>query len=99
MAGGIQSFVIANVALVVPFLYGLVAMARAPRVGSRYGVVLAAAGVGAFAIHAWFLMKGRSEFRVPASIGVLVATLVTSLGLGWQSIRALRERVEVQPSS
>jgi hypothetical protein len=91
MSGGIQAFVLMNVALIVPFLYGLILLVRTPRVGARYGMVLSAVGVAAFVVHTWFFVHGHPEFRVPASIAVLAATLVTSLGLGWQSLKLLRE--------
>ncbi len=93
MEGDIQSFVLMNIPLVVPFLYGLILLVRVPRVGARFALALAILGVGAFGIHSWFLLQGRPEFRVPASIGVLTAALTCSLGLAWQSIKLLRRPV------
>ena len=90
MEGDIQGFVLGNLVLVTPFLYGLTVLVRRPRVGAWYGLALSASGVLAFGIHSWFLAQGRQEFREPASIGVLVAALITSLGLAWQSIKGLQ---------
>ncbi len=94
MPGGIQPFVLINVALILPFLYGLVRLVKTPRVGARFALVLAAVGVGAFAIHTWFFVLGRPEFRVPVSIAVLTAALATSLALGWRSLEVLRRPAE-----
>jgi hypothetical protein len=90
MSGEIQSFVLSNVPLVFVFVYGLIRLVKAPRVGARFGLALAVVGTAAFFIHAWFLLQGRPEFRVPASIAVLAVALATSIGLGWQSIKTLR---------
>ena len=90
LPGGIEGFLISNLVLVVPFLYGAVQVARAPRVGARFGLVLAAVGVAAFGIHSCFLLLGHPEFRSVTSVGVLTAALLSSLALGWASISTLR---------
>ena len=94
MEGDIQGFVLGNIVLTIPFLYGLIVLVRRPRVGVWYALALSASGMFAFGIHTWFLGQGRPEFRVPASIGVLVAALVTSLALAWQSVKLLRRPAE-----
>jgi hypothetical protein len=91
MDGGIQGFVLSNVLLIVPFLYGLLQVVRVPRVGARYGLSLAIIGVTAFGIHAWFLVQGRPEFRVAASVGILTAALFTSFVLAWASVKTMRK--------
>ncbi len=91
LPGGIQAFLVANLALLLPCLYGLVRIVRSPRAGAPFGLALAIAGVAAFGIHVWFLRQGRPEFRSPASVGVLMFTLLASIGLGWLSARALGE--------
>jgi len=91
MDGEIQGFVLGNVVLILPFLYGLVLVRSTPRAAARFGLVLSGIGVAAFAIHGWFLSQGHREFRVPVSLGILVAALLTSTLLGWASIRTLRE--------
>ena len=88
LPGGIQVFLIANLALLLVFLYGLVQVARTPRTGAAFGLALSLAGLTAFVIHVWFLSWGRSEFRSVASISILTATLLTSLGLGRVSLSA-----------
>jgi hypothetical protein len=90
LGGGIQGFLLANLAVVVPFLYGLVRVVQEPRIGARFGLVLAVAGIAAFGIHTWFIVAGRPEFRLPASVMVLGGTLVASLALLRVSLRTLR---------
>ena len=90
LPGDIQGFVLSNIVLILPFLYGLLQVVKAPRVGARFGLALSVMGVAAFCIHTWFLAQGRPEFRVPVSIAVLTAALVTSVGLGWASVKTLR---------
>ena len=99
MPGGIQVFVLVNVALILPFLYGLTCLVREPRTGAPYGVVLSGVGVFAFLIHMWFFAQGRPEFRAPVSIVVLVVTLGTSMALGWQSVKVLREQARERAPS
>jgi peptidoglycan/LPS O-acetylase OafA/YrhL len=72
------------------FLFGLVRVVRAPRVGARFALALSLVGIATFFIHLWFLWQGHPEFRVSTSWGILSGALVASLALGWQSIRVLR---------
>jgi len=90
LPGGIQPFLVANFALLLPFLYGLVRLSRSPRAGAPFSVALACAGVAAFGIHTYFLLRGRPEFRLPASLAVLGVTLATSVGLLVVSVWTLR---------
>lgn len=95
-AGGSQAFVLENIVLTLPFLWGIVWLVRAPRVGARFAVVLAALGIAAFGVHMWLFAQGRPGFRTPVSIGVLVCALSASIVLGWRSIRLLLGREDRQ---
>jgi hypothetical protein len=53
-------------------------------------ILLALAGLSAGALHGAFLLSGRTEFRTPISITVIVATALLSLGQLWAAARALR---------
>jgi hypothetical protein len=97
VGGEIQGFVLGNVLLILPFLYGLVHVRSAPRAGARFGLVLSGIGLAAFVIHGWFLMQGHREFRVPVSMGILVAALFTSALLGWASVSTLRQTTATGP--
>ncbi len=90
IGGGIQGFVLLNVPLVLLFLYGLLQVAGGRRGGAWFGVALSAVGVGAFAIHAWLLYRGHTEFRVPVSLAVLGGAFLSSVGLAWLSLGWLR---------
>jgi hypothetical protein len=90
--GGVQTFVLINVPLVLVFLYGLVQLVRFPRVGARFALALAAVGVAAFILHAWFLWQGHPEFRTPASLGILAGAFVLSIELGRRSAKMLITR-------
>ncbi len=88
--GGIQVFVLLNVPLLFVFLYGLSQLSRAPRVGARFGVALAAVGVTTFVLHMWFIWVGRQEFRTVTSMAVLGGAFLLALELGRRSALALR---------
>jgi hypothetical protein len=90
LPGGIQFFVLANIPLSLLFLYGLVRVAREPKAGAWFAALLSAAGVAAFGIHMWLLWQGHAEFRLPVSVAVLVAALLSSILLGWRSVGVLR---------
>lgn len=88
--GGIQVFLGANIVIIAPFLYGLLRIQTAPRLGAQFGLALATIGLGAFVIHAWFLLQAHPEFRNVASVAVLSGALITSVYLGWRCVSFLR---------
>jgi hypothetical protein len=90
LPGGIGAFLVLNLALLVPFLWGVVEVARRPARGAWYGIAAAVAGGAAFAIHSAFLWQGSGAFRTAPSLSILLATLAASLGLFTVSVRELR---------
>jgi|WetSurMetagenome_2_1015567.scaffolds.fasta_scaffold211530_3 hypothetical protein len=88
--GGIGVFLALNLGLLIPFLWGVVEVARRPARGAWYGVAAAVAGTAAFTIHTAFLWQGSGAFRTAASLSILAATLAASIGLLAVSIRELR---------
>jgi hypothetical protein len=90
LPGGIGLFLAVNLVLLLPFLHGLVQVARGHSSGRLFAVALSLAGVAAFSIHTFFLARGRPEFRSLASVAVLAATLLASIALAW-SARARAE--------
>ena len=70
-------------ALHVPMLllvqWGLVETFRGSFRGLVLSLALGGAGVFAFAVHTYFLKKGRPEFKAPVSIALLVVMLPVSL--------------------
>lgn len=96
LPGGIQTFVSTNILLIVPFLYGLLRAQTSPRTAAKYGIALSIIGIGAFAIHAWFLILVHQDFRLPVSIAILTGALITSIGLGWQCITIVTIRTRTK---
>ncbi len=82
LPGGIGGFVLIHIPMVGAVLYGLLEVHKQTTAGLVYAFVLAGVGVFAFCIHMVFIKLGREEFKTPVSIGVLIATLLISIGLG-----------------
>lgn len=78
LPGGITGFLLIHFPLLLFVLYGLVLVSRHSPQGLIFSVILCFGGVFAFAIHTYFLRKGRNEFNKPISKSILVATLIVS---------------------
>ncbi len=76
--GGIAVFLLFHVPLLAAILYGLLLLDRGEQAGLYFSLVLGLGGVFAFSIHTYFIARGRPEFRTPASLAVLISTLVMS---------------------
>jgi hypothetical protein len=79
LPGGVTGFLILHFPLLFIILYGLVLVYQQSFAGLIFSLLLCFGGLFAFAIHTVFLKKGRTEFRVPLSLFILVSTLVVSL--------------------
>lgn len=88
--GGIQMFLVLHLPLLALVLDGFRRVVLWRRGARVYSLVLAGAGVFAFAIHGLFLALGEPEFRQPVSIALLGAILVVSVV---QAVVVLRYRV------
>ena len=79
--GGIQGFLVFNLAAITLVLVGyrhvLLATARAP----LYAGVCAALGVGTFLIHAGFALAGLEQFHLPLSMAIIVLCLASAVWL------------------
>ena len=89
LPGGLQVNLVLNFLLTLMALGGFVLLLTGSQTGYWAALVLAAAGIGAFAIHTVFMLKGSRAFRLPVSIGVLTASLIVSLVQGTLAIRTL----------
>jgi hypothetical protein len=78
LPGGLQLFLILNLLLVVLVLYGLTQVFLWQRRAAAFSYLLAGTGFFAFSIHLFFIIRGHPEFRLPVSLGLLLATLVLS---------------------
>ena len=85
--GGPQLNLVLNFALLIVALVGLKLLVDGSTAGHAFSLLLAAAGVFAFGIHAFFLARGDARFRLPVCLVVLTATLPVSVA---QAAVALR---------
>lgn len=88
--GGIQTFLALNLLLVIVVLYGFQALAMGRSSGIIFSWVLVAGGLFAVGIHTYFLLDGSEAFRLPASLVLLLATLVLSLAQALALVGARR---------
>ena len=79
LPGGVTGFLLIHFPLLLFVLYGLVLVSRNAFSGLVFSFVLCLGGIFAFAIHTYFLKKGRKEFSRPISKLILVATLIVSI--------------------
>ncbi|WP_426071852.1 DUF6713 family protein [Janthinobacterium sp. DSP2-3-3] len=79
--GGIQGFLVVNLAAIAVVLVGyrhvLLATPQAP----LYAGVCAALGVGTCLIHAGFALAGQEQFHLPLSVLIIVLCLVSAVWL------------------
>ena len=88
--GGITGFLVFNMAVIPPFLYGIVLVAQKNPAGLIFAMAAAAVGIFTFCIHIFFLAKGRPEFRAPMSILILAAVLAASAVQAYAALVLLR---------
>ncbi len=79
LPGGITGFLLVHFPLLLAILWGLILLSRHSPWGFVFSFVLCFGGIFAFAIHTYFLRKGRTEFSEPISRFILIAILVVSL--------------------
>jgi hypothetical protein len=87
--GGPQLNLVLNLALIGAGLAGFALVIDGSMVGHVMSLLVAGSGVLACAIHGHFIAHGDERFRLPASIGVLVATLPASIALAIATIVAI----------
>ncbi len=79
LGGGEGGFLLIHLPLWLVALYGAVQMWEKTLVGLIFALVVGLAGIAAFAIHTYFLRRGRPEFNTPISKLILWALLMLSL--------------------
>jgi membrane-bound ClpP family serine protease len=99
LPGGIQLFLVLNLALVLLVLVGLRLLVLRRRSGLWCSFGLAGAGVLAFVIHTIFLLDGHPAFRLPVSMGVLGLSLVLSVLQGAVTWRHLARADPSKPDA
>jgi hypothetical protein len=79
LPGGLTGFLLLHFPLLLFILLGLIFVYRHSSWGLIFSFVLCFGGLFAFAVHTYFLGKGRAEFDKPISKFILVAILLVSL--------------------
>ncbi len=79
LRGGEGGFLLIHMPLWMVALYGAVQLRDHTLAGLVLSLVISLAGIVAFAIHTYFLRRGRREFNTPISKLILWALLVLSL--------------------
>jgi hypothetical protein len=79
MSGGIQLNLLLNIPLVLLVLFGQQCLSQGRPAGLVLSWLLVAGGMIAVSIHSYFLLKGDDAFRLPVSLGLLVATFFLSI--------------------
>ena len=92
--GGIQGFLVFNLAAIALVLVGyrhvLLATSRAP----RYAGLCAALGMGTCLIHAGFALAGLEQFHLPLSIAIIVLCLGSAVWLLRDVLRAAKQGLD-----
>ncbi|UCE65094.1 MAG: hypothetical protein JSU85_09445 [Candidatus Zixiibacteriota bacterium] len=79
LPGEISGFLLIHFPLLFIVFYGLVLIIRQSFLGYIFSIFLCLGGIFAFAIHTYFLKKGREEFNKPISKMILISTLLVSV--------------------
>ncbi len=79
LPGGLTGFLLLHFPLLLLILSGLILVYRQSWSGLIFSYALCFCGLFAFAVHTYYLGKGRREFNKPISKFILVAILLVSL--------------------
>jgi len=79
LPGGITGFLLLHFPLLLFILWGLILISWHSSSGNIFSLILSLGGIFAFAIHTYFLRKGRKEFDKPISKCILLAILLVSM--------------------
>ncbi len=88
--GGIQFFVLLHIPLLLLLMAGFQRLLAVRRSGYWISLLMAASGIGAFVVHGSFWLRGRSDFRLPASVLVLSALFAVSVVQLVATVKLLR---------
>ena len=79
LPGGITLFLVLHVPMLFLVLYGLILVFSRSYPGFILSLILSGCGIFAFSIHAYFIKKGRHEFRTPISVFILTVVVIISV--------------------
>lgn len=78
LPGGVNGFLALHFPLLLIVMYGLIQVHESTITGHVISLLVGLSGVFAFAIHTYFIKKGRNEFKTSMSLSILWATLIVS---------------------
>ncbi|AZZ91427.1 hypothetical protein EUZ85_12050 [Hahella sp. KA22] len=81
LPGGVQGYLIFNMLALPALLYGYRQGLLKKRNAPLFSYVCAGLGMLTFLIHAGFFLTGYAQFKLPLSIALIIACLVSGL---WQ---------------
>jgi hypothetical protein len=90
LPGGIQGFLIANFILLLIALHGFRKLLEGKNSGHIFSLLLAGGGIFAFIIHSYFILAGRNEFTLPASMILLVLIFTVSVFQAYYTIKTIK---------
>ncbi len=67
LPGGVEGFLVLHIPLLAAVLYGFIELSTMSNAGLVMAFILSLGGISAFAIHVWYICKGRLEFRTRMS--------------------------------
>ena len=79
LPGGIQFFLLINLALIFLFLIGAESVIKRGKSAKIFSYLLALSGIFAFFIHLFFFLEGNTKFLLPVSILILLLIFFTSI--------------------
>ena len=79
LPGGIQLFLLINLALIFLFLVGAELVIKREKAGKIFSYLLAIIGILTFFIHLYFILNGNTRFLLPVSILILLSIFFTSI--------------------
>jgi hypothetical protein len=79
LPGKITGFLIIHLVVIFLVLLGLVKTFQGLYAGYIYSLFLGLSGIAAFTIHTVFICRGRTEFKTPISLFILISTFTVSL--------------------
>lgn len=77
--GGNQLNLLLNLLLLLTGIAGFGLLVGRRESGPYFSLLVAVAGILAFSLHSWFLLRGDRRFRQPASISLLAVVLPVSI--------------------
>ena len=77
---GVKGFLIMHFPVLIIFLYGLIEVSSASFIGIIFSFLISIIGLGAMAIHTYFIKKGNEEFKTPISQFILKGIFIISIG-------------------